>query len=162
MIVFGLCLMGFIVFVVLSSAWLPDRVATHFDWEGKPNGWMSKYQYLAFIEGMGWALPLILEGLFYAMRYFPNGLINFPGDREYWLAPERRADTLAYVFRQSFWMTSMMIGLVAGLHYLTLQANRLGGAMAHVSMSHVFLLVGCFVFGMVTWIAWLYHHFRRR
>ncbi len=161
-IVFSLSCLAFLAYLAFSAAQLPDRVATHFDLAGQPNGWMTRTQCVALMAAMGLGLPLLIVGLFFAMRFFPNSVINFPGDRDYWLAPERRAATVAYVFRQSFWFASMMIGFVAGLHYLTLQANRQGVAFAHVSTPLVFALAGCFVIGILVWIACLYRHFRRR
>ena len=164
-IVFGFSWLAFLAYWAFSASQLPARVAIHFNLAGQPNGWMTRTQYVAFSAAMGLGLPLVVVGLFYLMRFLPSNSINFPGtreSREYWLAPERRAVFDDYTFRQSYWLASMTIGLIAGLHYLMIQANRLGAAMAHISLPAVLSLTGCFVLGVVLWIVLAYCRFRRR
>jgi len=73
---------------------LPERMASHFDLQNRVNGWMSRNGFLALTVGvealmtvMFLALPLLLERI-------PDALINLP-HKEYWLAPPRRAESLA-------------------------------------------------------------------
>jgi uncharacterized membrane protein len=72
---------------------LPDPVATHFDFAGTPNGWMSK-KHFAYFYGI--LLPL-LTGIFALLgliiRKMPDKLINIP-HKAYWLAPERREKSM--------------------------------------------------------------------
>ena len=74
---------------------LPNRLASHFDAAGIPNGWMDKSQF--FIVYAVMLVPaLIVE--FWVPRNLANksaGNLRLP-NKEYWLAPERRAQTLAY------------------------------------------------------------------
>ncbi len=107
---------------------------------------------------MGLGFPVFIVGVFFAIRFLPDSVINLPR-RGYWLAPERRAATFAYAFRHSFWIASMLIGLSAGVEYLTLQANRQGAAMAHLS-TPALALTGCFFAGTVVWIVCMFRRFR--
>ncbi len=72
---------------------LPDTLATHFDFAGHPNGWMTR-------EGFFWfygILLFVMIGVFgiigQVMYKLPNWLINVP-HKKYWLAPERRIESI--------------------------------------------------------------------
>src|SRR5262245_53721935 len=84
--------LGFIGFVIVSSARLPERVATHFDLGGQPNGWMPRSSHVWFMLAFGLAFPLIVPILAFAARYLPDTAINIPR-RDYWLGTEQRAVT---------------------------------------------------------------------
>jgi len=74
---------------------LPERLASHFGASGTPNGWMTKPQFF-----MTYAL-MFLVALFVEFSVGPK-IATKPADKlrlpnkEYWLAPERRAETFAY------------------------------------------------------------------
>jgi uncharacterized membrane protein len=158
-IVFGLSWLAFLAYLVLSAGQLPERVATHFNLTGQPDGWMTAAQATAFDGAMGLGLPLLIVGICYVIRFVPNRLINLPGPRrEYWLGPEQRPATMAHIFRHSFWLASMLIGLIAGVHYLILEANRQGIA-PHLSVPAAIVLVACFLLALVAWFVALFHHF---
>jgi uncharacterized membrane protein len=74
---------------------LPDRLASHFGASGMPNGWMTKSQF--FITFAIVLLPaLAVEFLLsYGIAKKPDAKLRLP-NKEYWLAPERRAETFAY------------------------------------------------------------------
>jgi uncharacterized membrane protein len=80
---------------VLDFPALPGRLASHFGASGMPNGWMTKPQFF-----LSYAL-LFLPALFVEFlvgRKVANQQIDklrLP-NKEYWLAPERRAETFAY------------------------------------------------------------------
>jgi uncharacterized membrane protein len=71
----------------------PEQMAAHFNIQGDPDRFVSKAQFFwfeiqTFLTVILVSLPLQL--LFLVLL---PGLINMP-NREYWLAPERRAETL--------------------------------------------------------------------
>ncbi len=135
-------------------------VATHFNLAGQPDGWMTRTSYLAFTAVLGLVVPTFLVGLVFVMRFFGNNAFNIPR-RDFWLAPERRAATFAYLLRRSFWLASMTIGFLAGVHGLTIQANRQGGALAHLSTPMALALTGCFLAAVIVWSIGLYRHFAK-
>lgn len=159
-IILGVLYLAFVGYVVYSAGQLPDRVASHFNWAGEPNGWESRASYLAFVVAFGLGLPSFVLGVFFVGRFVPNDLWNCP-NRDYWLAPERRADTCDYLFRSSFWLAGMTLGLIAGCHYLTVEANRQGVALAHMSNPPILALAGCFVIGIAVWIVGSIRHFMK-
>ncbi len=101
---------------------LPEQVASHFDASGRPNGWMTRGTFVGFYWGMAGLAALIFLGLPRFLRRAPNKRINLPR-REYWLAPERRAETVAYLGRQLLWMGSANLIFFIGVFHLAFQAN---------------------------------------
>lgn len=87
-----------IAFVVLASwqigqaahylAYLPARVAVHFDLAGRPNGWSSSAGLLTSV-----IVQIAIMGTIFAvaglLRCIPIVMINLP-NKDYWLAPARR------------------------------------------------------------------------
>ena len=157
-IVLTLACIGFLLYLFLSASLLPERVATHFAGSGQPNGWMSRSGHLLFTRLFGLGLPLFTVGLCYAIRFFPVGRISLPR-REHWLAPGRREETFAYLFRHSLWMASLEVGFVAGIHYLVVQANR--AHPVNLPTTYSLGLVIAFAVGAGTWIFSLVRHFMK-
>jgi uncharacterized membrane protein len=98
---------------------LPDRLASHFGASGTPNGWMTKSQF--FITYAVVLLPaLIVE--FWAHRRVaktPDAKLRLP-NKEYWLAPEHRAETFAYFESFFAWF---------GCAFLLVEVSAMGLAM---------------------------------
>jgi serine/threonine-protein kinase len=148
---------AFLVEVVYSATLLPDQVASHFGFEGQPDGWMSRSATLLFMAVFGIVFPLLLPALFYGIRHLPDSAINLP-DRDYWLAPERREETYAYLFRHALWLACLQVGFAMVLHALVVDANlqtppRLSGG--------IWVAGGLFLAGVIAWIWSLVRHFRR-
>jgi uncharacterized membrane protein len=74
---------------------LPDRLASHFGASGIPNGWMTKSQF--FITFAVVLLPALVVEFWVSHRIAnrPDAKLRLP-NKEFWLAPERRAETFAY------------------------------------------------------------------
>ena len=92
----------------------------------------------------------------YVMRFMPTSGFNMP-NREYWLASERREQTMSYIFGHSFWFACLLVTLFIGLQFLVVQAN------AHLSARFSTLMVlamgAVLIAGTVTWVVALYRHF---
>ena len=71
---------------------MPDTVASHFDRRGIPNGWMSKQMFFTIYLG----IMAFMIVIFHLIPKFPKQLTNIP-NRDYWLAPERREETVRYI-----------------------------------------------------------------
>lgn len=157
-LILGLLYVVFLGYVTLSVSQLPGRVATHFDARGQADDWMDRASYVQFTVVFGFVFPLIVVGICYAIRFFPNNLINLP-HRDYWLAPERRAETMTDVFRHSLWFACLTLGFVLGMHVLTIQANR--QQPPQLSGLLTLAVVGGFLLGMAVWSVGLIRRFRR-
>jgi len=82
---------------------LPDKVASHFNIAGKPNGWMSKQAFLRFDVFLVGILALLFYFSGFFMNKIPNAFINMP-NKDYWLAPERRDNSLRVIAGFLLWL----------------------------------------------------------
>jgi uncharacterized membrane protein len=155
-LILGLLYLCFFGCVAFSSSHLPSRVATHFNGRGLPNGWMSRTAHLRFMLVFGLIFPLFVPAIVYASRFLPDQLFNLP-HRDYWLAPARRVETMAYLFRQSLWFSPMALCFVIGIHFSIIHANSLG--QAHLSSLLALGLAGAFLIGTAIWGVSLVRHF---
>ena len=120
--------------LILAVAWfiwhtgqtmMPAEVALHFDLGGKADGYGSRGEYIAFIISIAVGLPLLVAGLpLLLTTWFGGKGINIP-DRDYWLAPERKEETLGFFRGLMCWVASAMAVFVGYNHWLTIRANQL-------------------------------------
>jgi len=148
-----LCFFGYLAF---SVSYLPERVATHFDGNGQPNGWMSISSHLLFMAVFGLAFPLFVPAISFVSRFFPDRFQNIP-HRDYWFSPSRRIETLAYLFRHSLWFACIALCFVMGVHFSIIHANHL--PQAHLSILLILALAGCFLAGTAFWGVIMFRHF---
>ncbi|HEY3900439.1 MAG TPA: DUF1648 domain-containing protein [Chthoniobacter sp.] len=148
---------AFAVYVWVSSGNLPERVATHFGALGEPNGWETHAAYVRFTLIFGAAIPLFIFGVFSLARVGDGALMNIPR-KDYWLAPERRSETFAFVQRQGFRMGFLVIAFFALIHHLVLMANA--QTPANLPLANVLWAAGalivCVVVLMVGFIRYFY------
>ncbi len=156
----GLLVLLYVCFgasLFLSASMLPDRVATHFDASGQPNGWMSRSTHLIFIILFGLLFPITLMSVCWAARFLPARLINIP-HREYWLAEERRAESVSYLAWHSVWFGCLAVAFVTGLHWSIVISNR--RQPVELPIEWVLGIALPFLVGVATWVFVLYRHFR--
>lgn len=158
-IVFLLLGIVLLVDLGLTTLSLAEPVATHFDGAGHPNGWMTRSTYAIFMAAFGIGLPLLIMGLLRVVPIRSSKRIKIP-NRSYWLAPERRAETLQFLNWHMAWLANLMVFFVIAIHHLVLLAN----AARPVMLPHapLFFVIGCFLAGMAVWMALLYYRFRRQ
>jgi uncharacterized membrane protein len=117
---------------VLHLAWsyesLPKQVAAHFDFSGRPNGYQHKLTFAAISVGVELAMFLLLLAIPSMIHKSPTGAINLP-NREYWLAPERRAATVATLTSFIEWFMVATSALVSGVFVLIARANLEAGRL---------------------------------
>jgi hypothetical protein len=103
----------------------------------------------------GLAFPLFVPAIVYAGRFLPYRFYNLP-HRDHWLAPARRTETMAYLFRHSLWFAAMALCFAIGIHSSIIHANSLG--QAHLSTLLALALGGCFLAGTAIWAGSMIRH----
>lgn len=148
----------FLASLLVSAGQLPETVATHFDFDGVPNGMMSRSAHLWFMGITGLVFPLVLVGVFALVRRLPVSFIHVP-HHDYWLSATRKEQTFQYLFHHSLWLAAMAVAFMLGLNWLVVVANQ--RQPVHLSTPLVLALGGCFLAGVVIWIVGLLRHFQR-
>ena len=100
---------------------LPDRLATHFDTSGRANGWSSQAGFTRLIafQLAGFWILFIGAGL---IGRIPDRWINLP-NKAYWLAPEQREASLAFVRDWIRWFLAATLAFLTFVEGLALRAN---------------------------------------
>jgi uncharacterized membrane protein len=153
---FMLVVAGATAFVWLTSLGLPNLVASHFGASGEANGFMPRSFYVLFMLGFVIGVPVLLVLVTSFAMGHPKARINLP-NREYWLAPERRAETVAVLRAGVRWFGGLLVLFLCYAHWLVVRANQsaparlaeswfIGGLVAFLvaTLVGVWLLVGRF------------------
>lgn len=151
-------LVAFGISVVASIPMLPDRLATHFDATGQPNGWMSRTENLLFMSVFGLGFPLFIVCMCFSARYLPAAAINIP-NKDYWLTGDRRSDSVDYLFRHSIWLACLGSAFATALHWAVVFSNR--RQPIQLPAAWVACIAGLFLAGTTIWIISLYRRFGR-
>lgn len=147
----------FMVSLVASFPMMPDRMATHFDVAGRPNGWMTRSQHLMFMSVIGLGFPLFIVSICRTARYLPPAAVNIP-HKDYWMADERRLDSMQYVYHHSIWLACLGSAFLTALHWAVVFSNRL--EPQRLPIEWIGSITGVFLLGTAIWIVALYRRFR--
>ncbi len=101
---------------------LPNVVASHFNGRGAANGWQTKSAFFSVFAGVSVLAAVVGFGIPRIIAAVPEQLINLP-NKQYWLAPERRAETLAFLASDFAWFAcGIFLMIIFAFDYAT-QSN---------------------------------------
>jgi uncharacterized membrane protein len=135
---------------------LPRQMMSHFDGHGQPNGAMSRGTFFAMFGLVGAGTVLVLLFIPWLTRAVPPSLINIP-NREYWLAPERRAQVGEKIGAFGAWSAVVTALLLVVVLELVLRANLARAPLETVPM---WLALGAYLLAAFGSIVWLLRAFR--
>lgn len=134
-----------VLLVLGTGPALPARVATHFGMDGLPNGWMSREAFMRSIVVIVILPVVLLQGIGFLLGRLPTSLINLP-NREYWLAPERRAKTLAHIRTSMLEFGNATFAFLIFVVWSVIEANT---ANAETRLGNLF------AYGLFTFLAFV-------
>lgn len=140
-----------------TSAPLPARVATHFGRGGLANGWMTHDGYLMFILAFSVLLPAFVVVMLGVLPQAVGSRAGIP-NRNYWLAPERRAATLSALASHACWLGCLLVVFLTAIHFLTVEANAV--TPERLSESALIGVMAGFGTGILLWVLALWLRFR--
>jgi uncharacterized membrane protein len=149
---------GGAVFVWLTSASLPPVVASHFDASGVANGSMARTVYVRFMLALIVGLPALFALISYAIAT-PGARVNLP-NRDYWLAPERRPQTVSYLRTHLARFSMVLVVFLCYVHWLVVRANEV--SPAQLSNRAMFAGLGAILVFALVWTRLLLRRFRNR
>lgn len=103
-------------------AQLPNVVASHFDGRGAANGWQTKQAFFTVFLGVTVLCVLVGFGLASLIGALPMRLINLP-NKQYWLAPEHREETLEWMKAYFGWFACALYVLVIVVYDYAARSN---------------------------------------
>ena len=121
-----------------GSSPLPDRIPTHFDAAGNPNGWGSPSPL--------WLLPVVAVALYLLitiLTQFPKAF-NYPVR----LTAENRARLAALTLQMIAWLKVELVCLFAGIQWSIIDSIRQGEGKLSPALVPVFLVA---VFATLGW-----------
>ena len=128
----SLILAGLMLLGVVQHAWywpqLPERVATHFGVDGKPNDWMSRSASTRVFLALQLGVPVFMLVMTSLATRMPASMVNIP-NREYWLHPERRNATKAHMSMMMTWIAVFTSLFMTAIGHLTFMANKTGNGL---------------------------------
>ena len=101
---------------------MPDPMAAHFDGSGRPNGYQSRDGFFLLAGAIVLLVVVIFAFVGLLFRAVPTHLVNLP-NRDYWLAPERRASTIEFMTHQMEWFGVGTMILLVSVLWLAMEAN---------------------------------------
>ncbi len=128
---------------------IPDRLVTHFDMAGRANGWMDR---AGFVATMAAIEAIFVVGALLFVRYaarIPTGIMNIP-NRDYWLQPERKDDTLRFIWSQILWIETATLAFLIAVTESVFRANMTGGTPS--LPSSFFYVLAAFVV-LIVWLS---------
>jgi len=112
---------GFVVAIEATD--LPDIVAVHFDAAGHANGFAPRAAAREFMLAFTLGTPLFVVLVTALLpRALPASMVNIP-NRDYWLAPERSRESLAYLGEHGVWFACILLVFLTAVAHLLVEAN---------------------------------------
>ena len=156
-LLFAFVLIVVAIVIGATGGMLPPEVASHFGSGGVANAWMPRAGYVALVVALAAALPLIVactSGLVPRMTRLAK-LVRHP---QWWLAPERREATEAFLANHACALGVLLSLFMLGVHLLVLEANAT--QPARLPMAPFYTLLGAFLALLAAWIGTLFLRFR--
>jgi uncharacterized membrane protein len=157
LLVLILLLMLCIAHAVYYYPLLPDRVASHFGASGQPDAWSSKDSFVKIYFVVIAFIAVLFPGIGLILRKIPASFINLP-NKDYWLSPERREETIAVLSRQFLWFGSATFLLLLDIFHQSFRVH-LGKAKA---LDHPIASIAVYVVFTAFWSMALIVKFTRR
>lgn len=148
---FPVVLVGTAIFIWLTGYSLPAVVASHFGASGQANGFMPREIYVRIMLGLLVFVSLFMVYLPGWTMNSPNARINLP-NRDFWLAPERRQETIDRLRRSMRGAASLTVAFLGFVHWLVIQANKL--VPPHMPTAWIIGGLAVFILSMLCW-SWL-------
>lgn len=145
------------VFVWVTSLALPEVTASHFAGSGAANGFMPRAYYVRYMLGVVVVLPLVLVFVPSLSLSNPNAGIRLP-HKEYWLAPQRRLETIGFLRQHMARFGSMLVLFLCYIHWLVVRANTAVPPRLPAAWAMGGIVV--FVLGALVWSGVLLRRFR--
>ena len=137
---------------------MPERMASHFAADGRVNGWQSRGAFFVLMLLITSTSAIVGFVAPWQIAARSNAGINLR-HRDYWLAPERREETMRFISATMAWFACGILFVLISGTFLALQANL---TPEHRFNSEGMLVVlGGFLLGLLGLLVRFVRHFRK-
>jgi len=136
---------------------LSDLVASNFDGAGQPNAWSPKEEFIIISQLMIVLIVLAFMVLPKTIQHMPERWLNLPY-KEFWLASERRDQTLAILRDQLLWVGIVHLILAMYIAQLVFDANLSG---THRLSERFLWALAAYVLFVLVWLVQFLRRFKR-
>jgi hypothetical protein len=145
-----------VVYMQTLSGRLPERVATHFGFDGLPDGWMTRNGFLRFATIFPVVLSVFMVGIAYAARFFDPHTLHV-ANAAYWQQPEHYVEACNRLLAAMCVLASAMIVFLGAVWRIMAAAQ----SRDPVRIGKSALVVAALPFALfiALWIAWLSRSF---
>lgn len=143
--------------ILMTGQSLPEVVASHFSGSGAANGHMSRSAYLTLMIAVAAGLPLAITVL-QTLLIGASANLRLPNSA-YWLAPERKAATLAFLRLQSMCFGVLLAAFLCFVHLCVVDAHSV--VPPRVSSSALSHGLVAFLLATVIWTITFFVRFNR-
>lgn len=136
---------------------LPERIASHFGPSGSADGWMASSFFIKINLGVVVFLVFSLYMASARMRTVDPATLKLP-NKDYWLAPERRGETVEFLSGYFLWFGAATLLLMLDMFRQVFQYNL----FLSRELDHPRVSLGLYVAFALLWVAGLQVRFRRK
>jgi uncharacterized membrane protein len=141
----------------LCAPALPERMASHFDLNGAPNAWMRRSSFIAVNLVIAGVLALAFLAIAFLCGSRDESSIELPS-KEYWMAPERRRETLDFLSGYFLWFGAGTLLLIFDVFRQAYRVN-LGRSPA---LEHPIASLAVYAGFVLAWVAGFFRRFARK
>lgn len=144
--VFFALIAAYVLYAAVRLVQMPEVMVTHFGFDSRADGWMSRSTFLV--------VTVVMAGLAVLSRWFLGFIgrsqkgINIPGYNE--LSAEGKAE-FATVMQQKSWIFGcVFIGFMFAVNVLIFSTNSAG--LERLAFLPLFLITAVFIGAMLWWV----------
>ena len=137
---------------------LPEQVASHFDGNWNPDGWMPRDIFMYFYMGTVGLIALSFLGPVALIRKIPLRFISLP-NRDYWLAPDRKEATIRAISGDMYSFHNITQIFIIALMHLVIMYNI---DRKPISPDTFWMLFWAYMLYMVYWTIRLMRRYSRK
>ena len=134
-----------VIQIMYYYPYLPERMAIHFNVSGQADNFSSKFSASIFQIGLTLFIVVLFKIIGILLTKASDGLINLP-NKEYWLAPERRAATIDYMENMVYRMGGITNIFLLLVFQLVINTNLEGDYSLGVTF---WIVLAVYMFGII-------------
>jgi uncharacterized membrane protein len=131
----------FVLMLVLVVPALPDHLATHFDFNGNPNGYQEKSAYLSAMVVLGAVVNSLFFALYHVLGRIPEKWINLPR-KDFWFATQERKAFVMERLKVSLLLPGVITNFVLGLVQQAIYQSNVPHPLVQLPMGFLPFVIG--------------------